>query len=313
MEISNFVSVQRKIDNLRKETKDYKKELRTAVESAKEDLLESMDAAGVTSIASGESEWMVIVEKKKAVKYTPELVTEILVNMTDDDLRMVMHGTDMTLTEATRKFVCAKVASASEDDDEPKRSFRVQNHCPRNFVRVAEDSTEIIADALSVYKNADLERKAYAGLVKDRLDEIKQPQTDATDIAVFEYVSQTNVGEAEIAGGHFTEDGGVRFRTAPIHLRDGEDAPDGPLYLKAEKKYKPRKIPKKKFMELVDQSVHAIMTRRFGDAPSVTEERVKEAVLTADEVVECLTDKITLESAPEETTKVTLTNKRPRV
>lgn len=66
-------------------------------------------------------------------------------------------------------------------------------------------------------------------------------------------------------------------------------------------------------MELVDQSVHAIMTRRFGDAPSVTEERVKEAVLTADEVVECLTDKITLESAPEETTKVTLTNKRPRV
>ncbi len=315
MDVQTFVNSQRTLAKIRKEAKDHKKELREASALAKDDLMDTMDAAGVSSIKTDESEWVVIVTTKKAPKLTPELITEIMANVTNDDLRSTMQGTDMTLTEAMRKFVCNKVATASGDDDEdePKRNFRIQNHCPRNFVHVPEDSAEIVKDAVTAFKNAEIDRKAYAGRVKELMEDAKASHTDATDIAVFDFVSATNVGALEVAGGHFTADGGVRFRSAPIRLDEGDDEPEGPLYIKAERKYKPRKIPKKKFINLVDQSVHTILTRRFGDAPSLTEERVSEVVQTADEVVECLTSMMVTESPPEETTKISLTNKRPRV
>ena len=99
------------LSKIRKEAKDHKKELREASALAKDDLMDSMDAAGVTSIKTGESEWFVIVETKKLVKLSPELITEIICNVTNEELRHVMQGTDMTLIEAMRKYVCNKVAN----------------------------------------------------------------------------------------------------------------------------------------------------------------------------------------------------------
>uniref|UniRef100_A0A6C0LSB8 Uncharacterized protein n=1 Tax=viral metagenome TaxID=1070528 RepID=A0A6C0LSB8_9ZZZZ len=313
MDVQAFVNSQRTLSKIRKEAKDHKKELREASALAKDDLMDSMDAAGVTSIKTGESEWFVIVETKKLVKLSPELITEIICNVTNEELRHVMQGTDMTLIEAMRKYVCNKVATATDEDDEPKRNFRIQNHCPRNFVHLPDDSVDIVNDAVAAFKNAEIDRKAYAGRVKELMDEATATHNAATDIAVFDFVSSTNVGELEVAGGHFTDDGGVRFRSAPIRLAEDEEPPEGPLYIKAERKYKPRKMPKKKFIGLVDQSLHTILSRRFGDASTLTEERVGEVVHTSDQVVECLTDLMNQSSPPEETTKISLTNKRPRV
>ena len=312
MYVQNFVNTHRQLEKIRIEAKDHKKELREAANSAKEDLFEAMDSAGVTSLKTGESEWIVLFDKRKPVKYTPELVIEIMASVTNDELRSFMQGTNLNLNDAMRKYVCAKIASSKGDeDDEITRNFRVQNHAPRNFVNVPEDSKDILNDALSAYMSAEVDRKAFSGKVKDMMDDAKASQTDASDMAVFDFVSSTDVGETEVAGGQFNEDGGVRYRSAPIN--EADDTRDGPLYIKAERKFKPRKINKKKFLSLVDQSVHTIMSRRFGDTPSVTEERVREVVTTSDEVIECLTSMITTESPPEEMTKVSLTSKRPRV
>ena len=120
--------------------------------------MDSMDAAGVTSITTGESEWFVIVETKKVVKLSPELITEIICNVTNEELRHVMQGTDMTLIEAMRKYVCNKVATATDEDEEPKRNFRIQNHCPRNFVHLPDDSVDIVNDAVTAFKNAEIDR-----------------------------------------------------------------------------------------------------------------------------------------------------------
>ncbi len=103
MDVINYVTAQRNLSRIREETKENKKSLRDEVNLAKEALMDQMDAAGITSIKSGPSEWMVIFNQRKPVKLTPELVTEILTNVTDCDLNTVMQGQRLPLVEATRK------------------------------------------------------------------------------------------------------------------------------------------------------------------------------------------------------------------
>ncbi len=316
MDVINYVTAQRNLSKIRDETKENKKSLRDEVNLAKEALMDQMDAAGITSIKSGPSEWMVIFNQRKPVKLTPELVTEILTTVTDCDLNTVMQGQRLPLVEATRKYVRTKIASAKNDDDEEeevKRNFRVQNHCPRYFVDLPAASTDIIENALTNYQTTVMELKSFQSRMKERADELKASLTEAVDMSIVDFVTAPTLEDGEIGGGTFTEDGGVCFRTAPISLQPDEEPPENPLYLKATRKYKPRKLPKKKFMTIVDDAVNTILTRRFGESANMDNERVREITNTTDEVIEMITETISREAGVEESTTVCLTNKRPRV
>lgn len=172
-----------------------------------------------------------------------------------------------------------------------------------------------LANATKSYIAADRAKRVFNGKLKEMIEEATAGiDTSACELAAFDYVAtdtsaKTNLESAE---------GGVAYR--PVTKVDGggdagESAAAGAeekLYVRAQTKLRPRtKIGKKRFLEIVDDSVNEFVTARFGSTTTVDESRLREVEKHANEIMTRVENKLG-EGGLEVVRSVSVTNKLPR-
>lgn len=328
MSVSKFVDFHTKVQRIRDEAKQTKKELVAEAKEAEEILVDLLLAAGLTSAEAGE-DFVVLKKKKMAAKLSKERVQSVLEKIDEREMRLAAsNGTEQSnqnnLLHSLRSFARSKLLSENDEEDESEEAeaattgslytLSVQPNKPLNFLSPPPATSRELANATKSYIAADRAKRVFNGKLKEMIEEATAGiDTSACELAAFDYVATDTSSKKNLD----SVEGGVAYRQ--ITKDDGGDAGESAvadveekLYVRAQTKLRPRtKIGKKRFLEIVDDSVQEFVTTRFGSTTTVDESRLREVEKNANEILTRVENKLG-EGGLEVVRSVSVTTKVPR-